>query len=136
MHLFGLQGRELWSIELKIPIADRLVRLSEGRMQIVRLVISSYALARLLAAQPSLRITSPAEGTTVHPSKSLTVTVEVSPPEATFVAVLVVAPDPLGFGKPDPYARPYRFTIQMSEHAPPKKYSLAAMEPRPDLPCL
>jgi hypothetical protein len=96
-------------------------------MRTVRIVILSCIFAGFLAAQPSLRITSPADGTTVHPGESLTVTVEASPPEAAFAAILVGAPDPLGFGEEDPKARPYRFTFQIPEHAPPKKYSLTAM---------
>ena len=99
----------------------------EGRMHIVGLAISSCALAGLLVAQPSLRITSPPDGTTFHPGESLTVTVEASPTEAPFVAILVTGPDPLPYGRQDSEARPYRFTLQIPEHAPPKRYSLTAM---------
>jgi hypothetical protein len=49
-------------------------------------VAGAWALSCLLcgcsSAQPTLRISSPADGTVVHPGESLKVTVEVSPPGA------------------------------------------------------
>jgi Bacterial Ig-like domain (group 2) len=95
-------------------------------MQIVRVLISSCALAGLLAAQPSLRITSPADEATFHPGESLTVTVEASPPDA-FSVILVTGPDPIGYGQLVPGGPPYRFTLQIPEDIPPKKYYLSAL---------
>jgi hypothetical protein len=89
-------------------------------------LIACYALTGVLAAQPSLRIISPADGTLVHPGESLTVTVAVSPPDA-FPAILVTGPDPIGYGHLVPGAPPYRFMIQIPEHTPPKKYYLSAL---------
>lgn len=94
---------------------------------LVQVLVPSCVLTGFLAAQPSLRITAPADGTIVHPGESLTVTVSVSPPGANFAVVLVGAPDPLGFGKEEPGTPPYRFTFQIPEDTPAKKYSLTAV---------
>ncbi|MGA2213970.1 MAG: hypothetical protein ABSH31_11910 [Bryobacteraceae bacterium] len=46
-------------------------------MQVAKVLIALCGAAELLVAQPSLKITSAADGTTVHPGESLTVTVDV-----------------------------------------------------------
>lgn len=53
-------------------------------------------------------------------------TVAASPPDA-FSVILVTGPDPIGYGQEVPGASPYRFTIQIPEHIPPKKYYLSAL---------
>jgi hypothetical protein len=68
-------------------------------MKLIGALISSWILTGLLTAQPSLRITSPANGTTVHPGDTLTVTVDVSPP-TVFQYVVVVGFDPIGAKRP------------------------------------
>lgn len=82
----------------------------------------------LLLGQPSLRITSPADGTTVRRGESLTVVVEASPTERVFQAVFIGAPDPLGvpFSKTNLTAPPFRFTIQMPDRIRPGMYALTA----------
>lgn len=84
----------------------------------------SCIVSGFLAAQPSLRITSPANGTIVHPGQSLTVTVEASPAGA-FQQVIVIGWDPIGFAQPLS-APPYRFTIQIPIKIVPRRYLLTA----------
>jgi hypothetical protein len=67
--------------------------------QLVKVLVCSFALAGCLVAQPSLRITSPADGTTVHPGELLTVTVDVSPPEGAFKMVAVISTSPIESSK-------------------------------------
>lgn len=94
--------------------------------RLAQVLVSAFAFTGFLAAQPTLRISSPADGTLVHPGELLTVTVAASPPGA-FSAILVTGPDPIGYGQEVPGASPYRFTIQIPEHIPPKKYYLSAL---------
>src|SRR5580698_4630869 len=94
-------------------------------MQIVRLAISSCALAGLLVAQPSLRITSPINGATVHPGETLTVDVEAIPPEA-FKFVFVAGADPISLSKEKLSKPPYRFTVQIPAGTRPDKYPITA----------
>ncbi|HTB19384.1 MAG TPA: hypothetical protein VK708_14790, partial [Bryobacteraceae bacterium] len=94
-------------------------------MQIVRLAISSCALAGLLVAQPSLRITSPADGAIVHPGETLTVDVEALPPEA-FKLVFVAGADPISLSKEKLSKPPYRFTVQIPAGTRPDKYPITA----------
>lgn len=101
-------------------IADLASRLT----QLVRLLIPWCALTGLLVAQPSLRITSPAAGTIVHPGQSLTVTVEATSARA-FQQVIVIGGDPIGFSRPLT-APPYRFTIQIPSKIDPGRYLLTA----------
>jgi hypothetical protein len=77
-----------------------------------------------LVAQPSLRITSPVEGTVVHPGESLTVKVEAS---GTFKMVILIGGDPIGFSVPLS-APPYEFTIRIPDryHISPGRYPLTA----------
>jgi hypothetical protein len=83
-------------------------------------------LSRLFATEPSLRITSPLDGTTVHPGESLTLTVDVSPPEGTFQFVIIGAPSPIGFSKQVLSEPPYRFTIQIPYGIRPDRYPITA----------
>jgi len=95
-------------------------------MKLMGALVASYALTGVLAAQPSLRITSPADGTIVHPGETLIVTVEASPTDAHLVGIMVGARDPLGFAKPDPTGRPDRFTFHIPNNATPGKYAVNA----------
>jgi len=94
--------------------------------QIARLFLSSCALTALLVAQPTLKITSPADGTTVHPGESLTVTVDVSPPRG-FQTVSVIGFHPIGSSKEALNAPPYRFTIEIPGRITPGTYALTAV---------
>src|SRR5579864_7286671 len=93
--------------------------------QLVGILIPSCAFTGLLVAQPSLRITSPAEGTVVRPGDSLTMTVEASPPGA-FQLVFVGGSEPISYSKEKLTSPPYRFTIQIPSRIRPDKYALTA----------
>jgi hypothetical protein len=88
-------------------------------------------LAPSLLAQPSLRITSPADGTVVHPGESLKVTVEVSPPGA-FTELLLIAGDPIGmFTEAGP---PHEYVVPIPKIIAPGQYTLGVLgKPRPGL---
>jgi hypothetical protein len=89
-------------------------------------LVSSLVLAGLLAAQPSLRITSPADGTIVHPAESLTMTIDVSTPDALRF-VMVVGFSPIGASGEAPNAPPYRFTVDIPKDIKPDEYVLSAV---------
>ena len=95
-------------------------------LQAVKGLIASCAVTGILLAQPSLRITSPADGATVHPGESLTVMDDASPPEGTFQMVLVVGFTPIGNSKEALGAPPYRFTMQIPNGIRPGRYTLTA----------
>ncbi len=59
----------------------------------------------------------------MHPGESLTVTVDVSPPEGAFRTVFV---DGIGFGKEVLKAPPYRFTVHIPVDIRPDKYPVIA----------
>ncbi len=94
-------------------------------MKLIGALIASCALTGLLAAQPSLWITSPADGIAVRPGETLIVTVEVSPPEA-FGLVFVAGFDPIGFSEEELNKPPYRFTLQIPRGIRPDRYSITA----------
>lgn len=94
--------------------------------RIVGLAVSFCALTELLLAQPSVRITSPADGATAHPGESLSVNVDVSP-LGVFETVAVNAPTPLGNGKQVLNAPPYQFTILIPSGTRPNKYAITAV---------
>ncbi len=98
-----------------------------GLTQLVRLLISLYALTGFLEAQPSVRITSPADGTTVPRGKALAVTVDVSPPEGVFETVTVIATTPIGDVRAGLNAPPYRFTVHIPDSIRPDRYALTAL---------
>ncbi len=93
--------------------------------QLLRLLVPSCALTGLLLAQPSLRITTPTDGTTAHPGELLTVQVEASPAEA-FKLVFVVGFEPIGFGREQLDKPPYRFTVKIPIGIRPDKYPITA----------
>jgi hypothetical protein len=90
----------------------------------VKASLLSCLLAGLLAAQPTLRITSPKDGAVVHPGQSLIVTVDGSPAGA-FQQVIIAARDPIGGSRPL-MAPPYQFTIQIPSRISPGRYALTA----------
>ena len=90
-------------------------------MQLARLLIASCALTGFLVAQPSLRITSPADRTTISPGETLTVTVEATPGSQT---VLVGSPFGYGDGLKTP---PYRFTLHIESNLRPRRYPITAI---------
>jgi hypothetical protein len=94
---------------------------------VAKLFVAVCTLAGFLLAQPSLRITSPVDGTIVHPGESLTVTVDVFPPEGAFQAVLVAGFEPIGLGKQALKAPPYRFTVQIPDRIKPGRYPITAL---------
>jgi len=89
---------------------------------LTRLWILSGVVAGALLAQPSLRITSPADGTVVHPGQPLKVRVEAS---GTFLQVIVIGGGRIGFSKPL-LAPPYEFTMQIPDRISPGPYPLTA----------
>jgi hypothetical protein len=101
-------------------IADLTTRL----IWMVNASLLSCILAGLLAAQPTLRITSPNDATVVHPGQSLTVIVAASPP-GSFQQVVIVAWDPIGGSLPLK-APPYQFTVQIPNEIDPGEYLITA----------
>jgi hypothetical protein len=77
-----------------------------------------------LHAQPTLQITSPANGTVFSPGQ--TITVSVSPSGAGFSMIGVGGEDPLGFAG-FVSTPPYQFSIQIPTTITPKQYTLTAM---------
>jgi hypothetical protein len=90
----------------------------------VKASLLSFLLAGLLAAQPTLRITSPNDASVVHPGQSLTVIVAASPP-GSFQQVVIVAWDPIGGSLPLK-APPYQFTVQIPNEIDPGEYLITA----------
>ena len=91
-------------------------------------LVSLAALALLagavrLHAQPSLQMTSPADGTVVSPGQSVTVTVSAS---GTFLQVFLVGGGPLGFSR-SLSAPPYDFTLTIPSNIRPDKYAVTAV---------
>jgi len=75
-----------------------------------------------LQAQPSLQITSPADGAVVYSGRPLSVTVAAT---GAFQVVAVYGQDPLPDAGPL-YAPPYQFTIPIPANIASGKYSLSA----------
>ena len=73
-----------------------------------------------LLAQPSLRITSPADATVVHPGQSFKVKVEAI---GKFTLVGVISGNPIGSPNPVP-APPYEFTIEIPADITESRYPL------------
>lgn len=81
-----------------------------------------FLASTVLPAQPTLRITSPADGTTIHPGESLKVTVAVSPPNTKVIlggGGLGLFP---GAGNP-----PYQFEVPIPATLAPGPETLTAM---------
>jgi hypothetical protein len=92
----------------------------------------SCALCACASAQPTLRISSPADGTVVYPGSSLKVTVEVSPPGA-FTDLMLIAADPIGMYQ-EKGGAPYEYAVPIPKAIAPGQYTIAAMgRPRPGL---
>jgi hypothetical protein len=73
-----------------------------------------------LKAQPTLRITSPADGTIVNAGSVLTVSVEASP-AAAFQLVMIIGEDPIGFSQFLEHP-PYRFTMEIPRRVTPRRH--------------
>ena len=81
------------------------------------------AAAAMLLAQPTLRITSPSNGTVVTPGQSLKVTVEATPADA-FKSMSIIATWQGAEGRVSP---PWEFTIKVPETAGARKHALTAV---------
>jgi hypothetical protein len=86
-------------------------------------ILMVCTLTTALRAQPSLRITSPADGTVVRAGQTLTVTVVAS--GARFQQVIIISQDPIGFSRPL-MAPPYEFPIEIPADISPRRYWLTA----------
>lgn len=87
-----------------------------------RLAILLLLSPTLLLAQPSLRITSPADGAVFHPGDSLKVKVEAS---GKFQLVFVIAGS-IGMVMPPLSAPPYEFTSKIPDDVVPDQFGLNA----------
>ncbi len=85
------------------------------------LLLSSTAV--LLAAEPTLRITSPADGTTVQPGETVTLKVEAS---GVLMGVIVGAEDPIENSQ-FLTAPPYEFTIRIATRIRSRIYQFTAV---------
>ena len=92
-----------------------------GRWTCMAVLLSCISVAPL-RAQPTLQITSPADGTLVGPGQSLTVNVAAS---GAFQQVAIVGGDPIGFNGPLT-TPPYQFTIPIPSAINPGVYLLTA----------
>jgi len=97
-----------------------------------RALALACALCACSSAQPTLRISSPADGAVVHPGESLRVTVEVSPPGA-FTDLMLIAGDPIGIF-PEKDGPPYEYVVPIPKSITPGQYTLGVVgRPRPGL---
>ena len=78
-----------------------------------------FAFPRSLMAQPTLRITSPTEGTLVDGGRMLMVSVEASPATA-FQRAFIIGSDPIGFSQALEHP-PYKFTLPIPRHITPRR---------------
>ena len=81
------------------------------------------AVAGALLAQPSLRITSPADGALVTPGQLVNVTVVAS---GKFLQVAIIGGDPIGASE-TLAVPPYEFTIRIPDRIAPGAYLLTAI---------
>jgi len=100
-------------------------RIESPLTQLVRFLLVTGVLTGVIAAQPSLKVASPPDGSTVHPGESMTVKVEASEPEA-FKLVSVIGFDPLGFGEEATDKPPYSFRFEIPVTITPGRYPLTA----------
>jgi hypothetical protein len=77
-----------------------------------------------LLAQPSLRITSPADKTEVHPGQSLQVKVV---PSGTFRQVVVIPWKPIRYNGTPRTAPPWDFPLHIPDHVAPGPYLVTAV---------
>ncbi len=89
-------------------------------MAATRLWMLSCFAAGALLAQPTLRITSPADKTVVRPGQSFRVKVEAT---GRFIHVIVIGGDPIGSSVPLS-TPPYEFTIKIPENISETRYPL------------
>ncbi len=91
---------------------------------VVTLCALVSAPASLASAQATLRITSPADGTVIRPSESVTVRVTASgeAPKGVFVSGTA----PIGFGPELVTAPPYNFTVEIPKEINSGPYNLTA----------
>lgn len=89
----------------------------------------SCVLCGCSSARPTLRISSPADGTVVHPGDSLKVTVE-APPARRLPNVLLIGWDPIGMF-PAVGSPPYQFVVPIPNDITPGPYRLGAMGTSP-----
>lgn len=75
-----------------------------------------------LHAQPTLQITSPADGTLVSPGQTITFTVSAS---GVFTQVALIGEDPIGFSEALS-APPYEFTLAIPSDIRPDRYAVTA----------
>lgn len=90
---------------------------------IVFLAVTLAALAPL-RAQPTLQITSPANGAIFSPGQ--TIAVSVSPSGSGFSFIAIIGQGPLGVTAPV-YTPPYQFSIPIPTTITPAQYTLTAM---------
>jgi hypothetical protein len=86
------------------------------------LVAILFLATTALPAQPTLRITSPADRTLVNPGQSIKVTVEAS---GRFFAVSVIGWQPIRSGETR-NAPPYDFTVEIPDTISPGEYTVTA----------
>ena len=96
-------------------------------MTMVRLylrgVLVTCLVVNVLFAKASIKITSPAAGTVVHPGDAITVTVSAT--GASFTQMIVIGQDPIGSSQVLT-APPYQFSIQIPPDVTPGLYALTA----------
>lgn len=98
------------------------MKMATVRWPILLIIVSTLALT-VLRAQPSLQITSPANGAAFSPGQTFTVSVV---PSGGITTVFVIGEDPLGASSPQSTA-PYQFTFLISTRIRPRQYKLTAI---------
>jgi hypothetical protein len=101
-----------------------LSRVARGIAFLFVTIACHRSLVQSLRAQPTLRITSPADGTVVSPGHLLAVTVEASPDRA-FQEIIIVGGSPIGFSQVLT-TPPYRFSILIPRDIIPRRYTITA----------
>jgi hypothetical protein len=86
--------------------------------------LSAIIPGKCLNAQPTLRITSPADGSIVNPDQTITVTVEETPPRS-FREMVIIGHDPIGFSQVL-QGPPWRFSVHVPPTTSPRRYMLTA----------
>jgi hypothetical protein len=97
------------------------------RRFLAKTVFALLAAVSIFAApqnQPALQISSPANGSTINPGQTLSVTV-ISPNGTTFSEVALVGPNPIGFNVVETSV-PAQFSLAIPADASCRVYSLTA----------